>query len=251
MAIEAKGVRISLPEPVKITDKPVIELDLESAQRLQGEYSHYDTVIKISVEENQLVYELNGQKHNLMHHGDLIFTADYPPGMKFFLNEDGNPNHLMWLNGQGEFVRFHYDHISRTEPDGDPALLDQYTGLYQGKVYGFRPYGAIRRMGNHIEASFFLFSGKLEQHQPGLFFAPDGECIRIDGNQAWFGNRPVERVQEPVSVLKQLIEENPSDYMLSEYNLNESLIPMLQFLGRDEEVEEVRKIASQLYPSDK
>ena len=250
-AVEATGIQVQAPEPFRITDKPPAELDLASVQGLQGEYSHYGTIVEVRIKGDQLVYRLNGEEHSLTHHGDLVFTADYPPGMKFFINEDGSPSHLMWLNGRGEFVRFHYDHIGDSEPEGDPTDLDPYTGLFQGRVYGFRPYGAIRRTGSHIEASFYLFGGKLEQHQPGLFFAPDGESIHVEGDLAWFGNRPVERVNDPVEVVRQLIDEDPDDYMLFEYNLKETLIPMLTFLGRDEEAKEVRSIAAQLYPEEK
>ena len=61
------------------------------------------------IKEGQLIYEMYGKEHTLTHHGDLVFTADYPPGIKFYLREDGKPSHLMWLNGEGEFSRWNYD----------------------------------------------------------------------------------------------------------------------------------------------
>ena len=54
---------------------------------------------------------------------------------------------------------------------------------------------------------------------PGLFFAPDGENIRFEGDKAWFGNRPVERVDDPIGEMEKLLETDPDNYMLLEYNL--------------------------------
>ncbi|MFN2143966.1 MAG: serine hydrolase domain-containing protein [Anaerolineales bacterium] len=251
LAIEAEGITLPATQPPQITNRPEEEIDLDTMQALVGDYPHYGTTVKVRIKEGQLVYEMDGKEHTLTHHGDLVFTADYPPGIKFTLREDGKPSHLMWLNGEGEFSRWNYDHISGSDPDIDPDELDQYVGLYQGRVYGFRPYGAVRRSGKHLEARFYLYDSKLEQHQPGLFFAPDGENIRFEGDRAWFGNRPTVRVDDPIEELEKLLETDPENYMLLEYNLRESLIPMLKFLGREEEAEKAKQIAETLYPSAK
>lgn len=248
LAVEAQGIQIPTAPRVTITDQPAQELDSKTRSRLEGEYVYYDTRVKVSQREGKLAYELYGDEHTLTHHGDLVFTADYPPGIKFFLNEAGAPSHLMWLNGQGEFLRFAYDHISHSDPDSDPEELEKHVGLYQGKVYGFRPYGAVRRSGRYLEVQFFRFYGKVEEHLPGLFFTPDGEPIRFDGNSAWFGNRLVEKVNDPIGDLNILLEKDPENYMLSSYNLKHSLIPMLEFLGREEEVKQALTLYNQLYP---
>ena len=247
MAVEAKGVTLKALEPPRITNRPKQAIDLEMAQKLAGEYVYFSTRVQISMENDQLTYTLHGEQSPLTHHGDLVFTADNHPGIKFILEEDANPDHLLWLNSEGEYLRFYYDKISGSEPTINPNGINHHIGLYQGTVYGFRPYGAIRRSGSHLEISFFRFSGKLEQHAPGLFFTPDGEHVRFEGNSAWFSNRRVEKVNHPLDELHQLEKEDPTNYMLNEYNLNKSLIPMLKFLERDAEIEAVRDLSNRLY----
>ena len=250
MVIEAQGITLPAAQPPSITNQPAQATAPNAFEHLVGDYAHYGTVIQVRIKEGQLIYKLHGKEHLLTHHGDLVFTASYPPGMKFFLHEDGTPSYLMWLTGEGAFSRFHYDHISGSDPAINPEELDQHVGLYQGRVYGFRPYGAVRRSGKHLEIKMYLFEGKVEQHQPGLFFAPDGEHIRFEGDSAWFGNRPLERVTNPVAALEDLLETDPENSMLQEYSLREDLIPKLKFLGREEEAEQVGKIAEKLYPSE-
>jgi hypothetical protein len=247
---ETRGIPLPAIQPPSITDQLEKPISLAEMEQIVGDYAHYGTVINVRIKEGDLIYEMHGKEHALTHHGDLVFTADYPPGIKFFLNEDSKPSHLMWLTGEGEFSRFDYDQISNSEPDTDPQELDQYVGLYQGTVYGFRPYGAVRRNGKHLEVRMFLFDGKVEQHQPGLFFAPDGEHVRFEGDCAWFSNRRLERVTNPVADLEALIETDPTNYMLLEYGLREDLIPKLKFLGREDQVKEVEQIAEKLYPSE-
>lgn len=248
LAVEKQGFQIPASKPITITEQPVQELEPEMISHLQGEYVYYDTRVKIEKQEKTLFCELFGNREALTHHGDLIFTAPSRPGIKFFLNPDMSPSHLMWLNSQGEFLRFYYDHIGQSEPESEPESLNKFVGLYQGSVYGFRPYGAVRRNGNYLEVRFFRFDGKVEQHRPGVFFSAFGEPITFQGNNAWFGNRPVVKVTDPVKRLKEELAENPDSYMLLEYNLRQSLIPMLKFLGREEEAKEVLVISNQLYP---
>lgn len=245
---EAQGIQFPAPAPIKISNKPAQSIKSEDREKLQGEYVYYDLRIKIIQEEDHLACDLYGNTFPLTHHGDLAFTAPDRPGMKFILNPDGTPSRMTWLNSDGEFLICYYDHISANEPQVDQASLDAYTGLYQGKVYGFRPYGAVRRNGSHLNVRFFRFNGKVEQHLPGVFFTPDGEPITFQGNSAWFGNRPVEKALDPVGDLKKMLEEDPQNYMLLEYNLRHSLVPMLTFLGRDDEVQQVLEICNQLYP---
>lgn len=248
-AVEAQGVQVPAAGAPQTTERPVKPLPVQTAQQLCGEYVYYDTRVAVAYQEGQLVYTLYDKEHPLTYHGDLVFSADYPPEIEFHLQDNGQPTHLIWLNSQGEYLKFYFDRIGDSDVQADPAELEQYVGLYQGRVYGFRPYGAVRRSGQHLEISFFRFAGKLEAYLPGLFFTPDGEYIRFEGRSAWFSNRPVEKVDDPLLDLKRLIDEDPGSYMLLEYNLKHSLAPMLKFLGRDLEAEQVLSLCEQLHGS--
>ena len=46
------------------------------------------------------------------------------------------------------------------------------SGFIRAEVYGFRPYGAVRRNGKHLEARFYLFDSKLEQHHAWVVLRP-------------------------------------------------------------------------------
>ncbi len=250
LMVEAQGVKLPEEGPPTFTDQPPVATDPAALERLEGTYVYYATRIPVKMKEGDLTAEVNGKETKLTHHGDLAFTAEYPPGMKFFLDEAGKPSHLMWMNGQGEFHRFHYDDIGEDEPGSAPEELDRHVGLYQALVYGFTSYMAVAREGSFLDIRCFLHAGKVRRHAPGVFFGADGEPFVFEGEKFWFGNRPAVRIESPLPELRALSESDPQDRRLFQYSLLHSLTPMLKCLGREDEAAEALELCCHLYPDD-
>lgn len=193
LMLTAKYGMVPKDKSIKLTDKPVIELDSKLLARLEGTYRGYGSVVTFKVEDKKLHYIQGDRNLQLAAHSQTEFTAD---GDKytFYLDEAGEPKFVHKLG------KYNVDTFLPNDRPGEPPgpnrpEWSEYIGQYQGPAFGITYTTRIYLKNGYLYSSRGGGT-KLTEYKPDLFFTADGEAVIFQNGRMSLGNRPVVKVPD-------------------------------------------------------
>jgi CubicO group peptidase (beta-lactamase class C family) len=187
LMIEAKYGSAPETEPIRLTDKPVVAVEVELLRRLEGTYKPRGSVVTFKVQEGSLYHMSGNDKVKLNTHSSTEFTSDVRR-FTFYMDNSGKPKGVQVLGLFGvEFFP------TNDQPDDKPGPNRQewqkFTGEYIEKTYEHISKATVSIRNGYLYTSW-QGGLKLTEYKPGLFFTADGESVMFQGDRMLFGNRP-------------------------------------------------------------
>ena len=193
LMLTAKYGAVPQDKSIKLTDKPVIELDDKSLEHLEGTYKSSGSVVTFKVENKKLHYIQGNRNLELAAHSQTEFTAD---GDKytFHLDESGKPKFVHKL-GKNSVDTLLPNNRPGEPPGPNRPEWSKYIGKYQGPAFGIKYTTRIFLKNGYLYSSRGDGT-KLTEYQPELFFTADGEAVIFQSGRMSLGNRPVVKVSD-------------------------------------------------------
>jgi CubicO group peptidase (beta-lactamase class C family) len=224
---------------------PVVHVGPELLSRLEGNYRVRGNTISISVKEGDLVQDGTLLLKAL---SETEFTTQGGDLLTFHLDEQYRPLRLEVLTKEG-FFRFPFDHSERDEPGPGKEEWKKYTGIYRMDVYGEVAYAAVIVKNGYLFVAGEMNDARLEEYNPTLFFASDGEAVAFEEGNATYANIPLVKESDPYRIVANLAKTKLDDARLHKESLD-SLGKAYQAVGNEQRAKEVLALNNRLHPEE-
>lgn len=231
--LEAKGVSLSPKFPELGAAQ---KIDTRLLQRLTGVYSGAWDIVSITFSDGKLYLDYPGRPIELTPHSETVFSAE--SRSVTFEVDKGNPISLkMYLP---EMV-YHMDYLGRPpdSPGPNKEKWKEVEGLYCIRFYGSEPTFCAVKIGD--DGYLHLKWGAdncLYEHKDNVFFRFNGYPVVFEENLLYHDNIKGEKIDDPVTFMKELLKNNPERHDFREWVIDE-IVDNLKYLGRDKEAERI------------
>ena len=247
-----KGAEIAPPQeitPSTFVTKPRIPVDVDSMKKLEGLYAISGGRFEFKIIDDKPFAIYQGQPIPLHSHSETEFTADMPLAIKFILEKEKPFAADVLMNGV--IHRLLYQKTKEEEVFGaNKKNWKELEGIYQAIYLGDPVYFAIKVDNGHLKVYLENKAEILTEYKDNLFFTNDERAVIFHDNFLYFDNIKMNRLDNPVKPLKELLANNPKHRYLSKWKLKE-LYFNLNYLEKKDEAENVKEILFHLYPEEK
>ncbi|NHJ06289.1 MAG: class A beta-lactamase-related serine hydrolase [Candidatus Heimdallarchaeota archaeon] len=247
-----KGAEIAPPQeitPSTFITKPRISVNLDTLKKLEGLYAITGGRFEFRITDNKPLAIYQGQSIQLHSHSETEFTADIPLAIKFILEEDKPFAADVLMNGV--IHRLLYQKTKEEEVFGaNKKNWKQLEGIYQTMYLGDPVYFAIKVDNGHLKVYLENKAEILFEYKDNIFFTNDERAVIFHDNFLYFDNIKMDKLDDPVTPIKEHLVKNPKHRFLTKWKLKE-LYFNLVYLEKNEEADEIKEIFFQLYPEEK
>jgi CubicO group peptidase (beta-lactamase class C family) len=242
--IEVKYGSIPEDKPLKLIDKPIIELGTGKLHRLEGNYMSRGGIIPVRVKDGELHYTTGGERRKLSPHSDTKFTTSRGALVTFQLDERERPKGMQLLdNGSNNY--FPIDSAPKDDPGPNKEEWKKFTG-----IYSFIEYGNILYLCITIRNGYFcgIDKARLREYSADTFFASDGGAVIFGHDRMTYSNMPLRKETDPYGKLLELAKTDPDNKRLRECSI-QSLGNAYLAMGDEDKALDVFLLNVELYKS--
>ncbi len=252
--LKFKNVKIEAPKTITLESfipKPRISIDIDLVRKLEGLYTISGGKFIFKIIDGKPTASYQGRILTLYPHSETEFSADIPVGLRFLLDEQNNPKAADALLPEGVVFRFLYQGPIVEEILGEnKESWKQFEGLYYALYLGDPIYFAIKIDNGHLKIFIENKGEILTEFKDNLFFTNEERVVIFQNDFLYYDNIKMERLDDPLTPLSNLLIKDPNHRFLSKMKLKE-LYFNLEYLGREKEAEKTSEMLFQLYPEEK